>query len=186
MKSSRHTSPIVNAGSMADIAFLLLIFFLISTTISADEGINRKLPKNCPPGIDCNLDANQRNVLNISLNEKDEIFVKDAVVPLSELKPIVIQFLDNNGDKTCNYCHGESKITSSDHPKKAIISLKANSNTTYNFYVAVQNELTHAYYDLRSAYALETFGKAPNALTKEELKAVKEAYPFTLSEAEIK
>lgn len=183
----RHSKlmPQVNAGSMADIAFLLLIFFLVTATISSDEGINRLLPKDCPTG-DCSEPINDRNILKVMINNNDEIMVDDQLIVLEELSDIAKNFLDNNGDGSCNYCNGNTIVTSSDNPKKAVISLQNTAQTSYKQYVAVQNELTKAYYQLRNAYTLNVLKKSADNLTKEELKQVRDAYPFILSEAETK
>ena len=186
MKSFRHVAPEVNAGSMADIAFLLLIFFLVTTTISVDEGINRKLPKNCPPNTDCTIDINQRNILSIVLNGKDDIFIDNKIIALNELKATVKTFLDNNGDKSCSYCNGKNDPNLSDNPINAVISLQNDKLTSYSFYIEVQDELTKAYYELRSQYATQVLGKTIADLTEEELKTVRNMYPFILSEAETK
>ncbi|WP_370104638.1 ExbD/TolR family protein, partial [Winogradskyella sp.] len=85
MKSFRRHSATVNAGSMADIAFLLLIFFLVTTTISADKGILRQLPSDCPNIEECIKDINERNLLRIELNHKQEIFIEGDVVTLNEV-----------------------------------------------------------------------------------------------------
>ena len=124
MRHSQHSEPQVNAGSMSDIAFLLLIFFLVTTTISADKGINRKLPANCPPGMDCSTIIKDRNILRIQMNNQQQIMVDNEVIELNELKDIVKQFVDNNGDNTCNYCEGDGLALFSEHPNKAVISLQ--------------------------------------------------------------
>ncbi len=186
MKNSRHSAPEVNAGSMADIAFLLLIFFLVVTTISADEGITRKLPEACPPVTDCNIPINERNILRIAINSEDELFVENDVISIKDLKAIAKAFLDNNGDKSCTFCNGTKDVTSSDNPSKAIISLSNDAQTSYEMYIAVQDILTQAYYELRETYAKNKFGKHANELNESDLKEVKKAYPFILSEAEAK
>ena len=186
MRLSHHQSPSVNAGSMADIAFLLLIFFLVTTTISIDEGINRKLPKLCPPNVDCSEIINERNILRVVLNAKNEIFVEDEPIQLGELKAITKSFLDNNGDRTCAYCNGKYLTTYSDNPKEAVISLQNDKLTSYEFYIAVQDELTKAYYELRDTYSESILNKNSKTLSKVEIESVKEAYPFILSEAETK
>ncbi|MFL1012788.1 ExbD/TolR family protein [Flavisericum labens] len=184
----RHSKliPEVNAGSMADIAFLLLIFFLVTATISSDEGINRVLPEECPPGVDCSSIKLERNILRIEINNNDEIMVENNIIAIEDLKEITKQFLDNNGDGTCKYCHGIQVIDASDNPKKAVISLQNTKQTTYGTYVAVQNELTKAYYELRQAYSINVLKKITDDLSNEELQQVKGAYPFILSEAETK
>ena len=186
MKSFRHNAPEVNAGSMVDIAFLLLIFFLVTTTISADKGINRKLPKNCPPGTICNLDTHQRNILKISLNANNEIFINDEIITIQELKPLTKLFLDNNADKSCNYCKGNGENYLSDNPNKAIVSLQNDRLTSYAFYIVVQDELTKAYSELREDYTINVFGNTTGDLSKEEIIDIRSAYPFIVSEAEIK
>ncbi|MEL0456329.1 biopolymer transporter ExbD [Flavobacteriaceae bacterium SZ-1-7] len=184
----RHSKlvPEVNAGSMADIAFLLLIFFLVTATISSDEGINRMLPEECPPGMDCNSIKPERNILRIEINNNDEIMVENEIIAIEELNEITKQFLDNNGDGSCTYCNGERASNSSDNPKLAVISLQNGQQTTYQQYVAVQNELTKAFYELRQAYSLKILKKLPNDLSEDEMNQVKKAYPFILSEAETK
>ena len=181
MKSFRRLSASVNAGSMADIAFLLLIFFLVTTTISTDKGILRQLPRVCDTA-DCTADIHERNLLRISMNEKQEIMIEEEFVQLSDIKNIVETFIDNNGINNCDYCDGLGNLESSDHPTKAVISLSHKATTKYNLFVAVQDEITKAYYGLRKRYSKHMFKKEPNQLTKEELKMVQEAYPFIVSE----
>lgn len=183
----RHSKevPEVNAGSMADIAFLLLIFFLVTATISSDAGINRVLPADCPTG-DCESLKHERNILRIVINNNDDIMVENELVTLEELKNVTKSFLDNNGDKTCTYCHGSSANDASDNPKDAVVSLQNGQQTTYKQFVAVQNELSKAYFELRSNYAANVLQKSVDNLSKEDLKQVKNAYPFILSEAETK
>ncbi|AUP77432.1 ExbD/TolR family protein [Flavivirga eckloniae] len=177
--------PEVNAGSMADIAFLLLIFFLVTATISSDEGINRLLPKDCPTN-DCTSPIYERNILRILINNDDKIMVNNNVVAITELKEIAKTFLDNNGDGSCHYCNGVKSANASDNPKKAVVSLQNGRHTSYKQFIAVQNELTKSYYELRNTYSLNVLKKPADKLTKEELKQVKDAYPFIISEAETK
>ncbi|OMP30770.1 biopolymer transporter ExbD [Mangrovimonas sp. DI 80] len=184
MKTSRHAAPQVNAGSMADIAFLLLIFILVTTTISMDSGLSRKLPPPCPPNTDCNADIKERNILRVMINPNNDILVNEKIVAIQDLKQVVANFIDNNGTKTCDYCHGKSEITSSENPQKAVISLQTAAKTKYEFYIEVQDEITKAYYDLRATYASEILRKPSDNLTEKDLKEVKEAYPFILSEAQ--
>lgn len=186
MKNSRHSMPQVNAGSMADIAFLLLIFFLVTAMIPKDKGLNRKLPAPCPPGNICDTQVNKRNMLEVRVNSNNELFVENATISIAELKTITKDFLDNNGDTSCEYCNGFNLNTSSDNPKEAVISLQNDKQTSYDFYIEIQDELTKAYYELRADYAKSVFNKSTKELTKEELIAVRKAYPFILSEAELK
>ncbi len=186
MKSFRRYSATVNAGSMADIAFLLLIFFLVTTTISADKGIMRKLPNECPPGELCTKDIYERNILRISLNDKQEIMIEEKVVEISEVETLVKSFVDNNGNSVCDYCQGEQSSDSSDHPKNAVISLSHDAFTKYALFITVQDEITKAYYDLRTRYTKEKFNKTPDQLTKQELEVVKKACPFIVSEVMVK
>ena len=112
--------------------------------------------------------------------------VENKIIPLESLKDITKTFLDNNGDGSCAYCSGLKDVKSSDSPKEAIVSLQNGKQTTYKRFVAVQNELTKAYYELRQTYSLNEIGKSSDKLSKIEMKQVKEAYPFILSEAETK
>ncbi|WP_299110654.1 biopolymer transporter ExbD [uncultured Winogradskyella sp.] len=185
MKSFRRHAASVNAGSMADIAFLLLIFFLVTTTISADKGILRQLPSICESG-DCVADIAERNLLRVRVNEQQQIMIEDRVVKLTEIKSIVESFIDNNGFSTCDYCEGEQFKKSSDHPKKAVISLSHEALTKYERFIAVQDEITKAYYQLRLRYAKQMFNKTPEQLSKAELKQVQDAFPFKVSEIMVK
>ena len=148
---AKRAAPEVNAGSMADIAFLLLIFFLVTTTIETDSGINRKLP----PMEESEEDViiKQKNIFTVLLNGKNQLLVEDEIMELKDLRQAAIEFLDNGGDKSCNYCKGKRDPASSDNPDKAIISLANNRQTSYKTYIAVQNELVAAYNDLRNIRA---------------------------------
>lgn len=186
MKSFRRYSATVNAGSMADIAFLLLIFFLVTTTISADKGILRQLPPDDCPTKDCIKDINERNILKISLNNDQEIFISDKVVKLEDVEELVKLFVDNNGLSNCDYCRGIKSSSSSDHPSEAVISLSHEPLTKYHLFISVQDEITKAFYELRKHYIKEKFNKTPDQITDTEFKIVKKAYPLVVSEVALK
>ncbi|SDR68086.1 Biopolymer transport protein ExbD [Formosa sp. Hel1_31_208] len=150
---AKRSAPEVNAGSMADIAFLLLIFFLVTTTIPKDSGINRKLPP--IEENDEDVVIKQKNIFTVLLNGKDQLLVEDELMELKDLRAAAIEFLDNGGDGSCNYCNGAKNPSSSDNPDKAIISLKNERETSYSAYISVQNELVAAYNDLRNRRALD-------------------------------
>ncbi|MDO1513383.1 biopolymer transporter ExbD [Maribacter confluentis] len=158
----------VNAGSMADIAFLLLIFFLVTTTIENDEGLNRLMP---PENKDI-IDIKQRNIFKIVINDSNQILAEDDIIDLEDLKGQVISFIDNGGlsadhDEFCTYCKGDRLEDSSENPSKAIISIKSSRNTSYPVYVAVQNEVVAAYNHLRNRESLRMFGISFEAIHRE-------------------
>ena len=134
---ARRAAPEVNAGSMADIAFLLLIFFLVTTTIETDSGINRKLPPTDeiedPPII------KERNIFTVVVNKDNRLLVEEELMDIKDLRKSAIEFLDNGGgkgDEACLYCQGDRNPKSSDNPEKAIISLKNDRQTSYKAYIA--------------------------------------------------
>jgi len=184
MKRSRISVPSVNAGSMADIAFLLLIFFLVTAVMPDDKGINRKLPRLCPTGQECTEDIHERNIFRISINGRDAIMVEDTLASIEKLKELTKTFVDNNGDNSCTYCQGSQQTNLSDNPKKAIISVQVHPMSTYNTFIAVQDELTKAFFELRRAYMNKVLQKTELQLTQEDVQHLKHAYPFVISEAE--
>lgn len=150
---AKRSAPEVNAGSMADIAFLLLIFFLVTTTIPKDSGITRKLPP--IEENDEDVIIKEKNIFTVLLNGKDQLLVEDELMEIKDLRQAAVKFLDNGGDGTCSYCKGARDKKSSDNPDKAIISLKNDRLTSYKAYITVQNELVAAYNQLRNRRALE-------------------------------
>lgn len=197
---TRRLAPSVNAGSMADIAFLLLIFFLVSTTIETDQGISRKLP----PLIDepTEGDIKEKNLFEVKLNQRNELSVEGEIVEITALKKLAVAFLDNgggSGEMACAYCKGAQDVKSSDHPDKAIISLVNSRETNYGAYIAVQNELVAAYTELRNREAKRLYGisfvemkgnlkdasfKGSTVILRERIKKIRSMYPEKLSEAE--
>jgi len=182
---NKNTKPQLNAGSMADIAFLLLIFFLVSTTIPNDKGIARMLPRPCKTK-DCDTKINERNILKVSVNNKGELFINEKKTQMNDLRSLFKDFIDNNGDASCTYCIGNGLANASDNPKEASIFLDFNRNTPYKYYIQVQNELTASYNELRETYSERMFQKKIKQLSKDEFSKVKEAYPFRISEANVK
>ena len=201
---ARRKSPEVNAGSMADIAFLLLIFFLVTTTIETDSGINRKLPP-----MEAQIDPpiiRQKNIFTVVVNKNNQLLVEEELTDIKDLRDLAVEFLDNgggSGEEACDYCQGNKDPRSSDNPDKAIISLKNDRETEYKVYIAVQNELVAAYNVLRNRefsrlYPNEVISYVEADLRysdprtsiddksslKEKLDVVKALYPQKLSEAE--
>ena len=184
---------------MADIAFLLLIFFLVTTTIETDAGLDRMLPPAEPPE-DIDVVIKQKNIFTVNINRNGQLLVEEEILDIKNLRKAAIAFLDNGGDGTCSYCKGKKDASSSDNPEKAIISLKNDRETKYSTYITVQNELVGAYNDLRNREGQRLYGQdftemeakflnpeTPSAERddlKPKVKKIQELFPQKLSEAE--
>jgi len=188
MARNKKAIPEINAGSMADIAFLLLIFYLVTTTMDTDKGINRMLPPYDEELIEDPPPIKERNIFTVLVNSSDQLLVEDDYLQISELRAKAMEFIDNNGDGSCEYCEGYNISTSSDNPDKAVVSLQNDRGTSYGMYVKVQNELVAAYEDLRERFAQEKYGRSYRSMDDEAdadiLKEIKLAYPQKISEAE--
>lgn len=171
---------------MADIAFLLNIFFLVPTTIPSNEELYRLSPKLYPVGIECNTNVHELNILRVVLNSTGEIMIEDEIITIELWEEITKSFLDNNGDGSCSYCTGTKNHKSSDNPKKAIVSLQNSHKTTYQTFIAVQNELTKAYFELRKSYRLNVVVETSRYAQQNRTTTSKSAYLSILSEAETK
>ncbi|QOD62153.1 biopolymer transporter ExbD [Polaribacter haliotis] len=198
---SRKQSPEINAGSMADIAFLLLIFFLVTTTMNVDAGISRKIPPK--EEIPSDILVNERNILEVNINKNNDIFADGKTIQMNELKQIAIDFIDNGGGldinkKSCDWCEGSKIKTSSDHPTKAIISIKTDRTTNYETYISTLDILNSAYSHLRNKLSVKLYNRNYNSLLEDfkksnnndknlqdKIKLIREKYPLLLSDAEI-
>jgi len=172
----RRGLPEINAGSMADIAFLLLIFFLVTTTMDVDTGLARKLPPMPEEEQEQPPEIHDRNIYEIFISHKDEILVEKKLMNILKLREGAKLFINNNGR--------DGKL--SDNPEKAIISLKCHRLTTYKLYIQVQNELAAAYNELRDDAALNKFGERYASLNTDQQKEIRKMYPQKISEAEPK
>lgn len=164
---ARRSIPEVNAGSMADIAFLLLIFFLVTTTIESNSGITVKLPPKQPADAPQPPPVREKNVLVVIVNKNNQLLINNQIKELKDVKTTALEFLDNNGDGTCAYCKGKRGPLSSDNPDKAVILLRNDRETSYKTYIAVQNELIKAYNELRERERLRLF---PNEVSYEQIE----------------
>jgi biopolymer transport protein ExbD len=178
--------PEINGGSMADIAFLLLIFFLVTTTMDVDKGIVRRLPP--PPNPDAEPpDIKERNIFTILVNKNDRLLIEGEPGQLRDLRERVKKFINNPyGDEnlpekrmeTIEYL-GEVAVS------KGIISLKNDRGTSYDMYIRVQNELAAAFRELKNELAQQEFNIKYDELAKKEyIKAIDKAIPVAISEAE--
>ncbi len=175
LKKERRKEGEIPAASLADIAFLILIFFLVTTTIDVDTGIGLVLPpkpeKNQkPPPI------RERNMLKILVRNDGSVLVGDQPTTISQIQQKVVDFVSNNG-KDPNM---------SESPQKAIVSVKSDRQTTYNTFIQVMDQITGAYDQLRDNLSRQLYGvpykSLPNDSEKQE--HIKKAIPENLSEAE--
>ena len=173
MARSKRSNPEINAGSMADIAFLLLIFFLVTTTMDVDTGIARKLPVLDDTQQPEDMQGNARNIYEVYVNKKDKLLVEDEELDIEDLRSGAKEFLNNNGKNPAL----------SDSPEKAIISLVNSRGTSYEMYIAVQNELTAAYNELRDDEAIRKYSLNYTELAKDKQKEIRKMYPMKISEA---
>ncbi len=173
MSRNNRSIPEINAGSMADIAFLLLIFFLVTTTMDSDSGITIKLPPYIevteePPPI------KKKNVLEVLVNSNNQLLVEEKLMRIEQLREMTKKFITNNGKDP----------DLSDNPLKAVVSLKNDRATNYKTYIQVQNELKAAYREVREEYARNKYGRTFDQLGNDKQNEIVEMFPQKISEAE--
>jgi len=186
---ARRQVPEINAGSMADIAFLLLIFFLAATTMDSDTGLMRQLPAIPDPNVPQDVNKiNDRNILEVKVNKDNLLLVEGELAQFSQLREIANRFIVNS-DNLPNM--PEKEVTNlpyfGDVPvTKAVISLQNDIGTKYGVYIAVQNELIAARSKLRDDLARQQFGVPYERLDEDRQGAVDDFYKVPISEAEPK
>ncbi len=172
-KEKKKRSAIsINAGSMADIAFLLLIFFLVTTTINAEKGIPVKLPpyeKDVIPEPIIN-----RNLLKIKVNYKNELLVEGEEEKINNLRERTKEFIMNPQKRD------DMPVS----PQRAIVSIQNDRGTSYETYIAVYNEIKGAYNELWDELSSSKFNKKYDDLDKEQKKKIQGEIPLIISEAE--
>lgn len=196
---AQRENPEINTGSMADIAFLLLIFFLVTTTLDTELGIVKRLPEKTH---EIGIEVNEKNVLEININSTNEILIEGKhIVKIESVRQLIVDFIDNGagtdveGNK-CSWCNGKKDIQSSDHPDKAVIKLQSNRSTSYASYITLQNEIVGAYSELRNRLSQSLYGKSfdtmltnfkkdkNNKALQSKIKFIKAKYPQHILEEE--
>lgn len=178
----------VNAGSMADIAFLLLIFFLVTTTMDTDSGLSRMLPPPVPEDQETPPPIKDRNVFEVLINAQNRLLVENEPMELRELRDAAKEFIQNPLDEEGLPEKEEKQIEYFGiYPvTKGVISLQNDRGTQYQMYLSVQNELAAAYNELRNELAQSKFGKKFDELEEDKQDAIRDIYPQKISEAEPK
>ena len=192
MARKKRTMPGVNATSTADIAFMLLIFFLTTTSMNTDKGLARRLPPPPDPNVKEKSDiiVKNRNILQVRINKDNALMVGSEYMEVSQLKEKAKEFIANpNDDANLPEKHlvnipllgGDCMIT-----KNHVISVTNDVGTSYQAYIDVQNELVAAYNELRNEKAKSAFGKDYAECSEDEQKAIRDFFPQKISEAEPK
>jgi len=186
---SKRDVPEINSSSMADIAFMLLIFFLVATTMDIDTGLARMLPpppdSTAPPPPD--QAVKERNIFVVLINKNDQLMVEGSPLDGSMLKDECKEFLTTIN--VANFPLSEEvdvPLLGKMDVSKGIVSLQNDRGTSYGKYIEVQNALVAAYNEVRDEFAMDKFRKKFDDLSDEQEEAVKKAIPQRISEAEPK
>ena len=183
--------PAINASSMADISFLLLIFFLVTTSMDVNQGLARRLPAPIPPDQKVeDTDINKRNLFVVKINWENKLLVQGQELDVRQLRAKAKEFIANPNDDA-----NMPKLVEEDfgapfgmvkYAKDHVISVQNDADTQYQAYLEVQNELVAAYNELREECAQQYFHKSYNDLDEEWQKKISKIYPQKISEAEPK
>ena len=190
MARKKRSTPEINSSSTADMAFLLLIFFLITTSMDTDRGLARRLPE--PPQENQkkeDKDIKERNILQVFVNFNDQLMCGDDYVSVEQLRAKAKEFIANpyNDEKLPEKVAKEVPFFGTQMVTKFhVISLRCDRGTSYKAYMAVQNELVAAYNELRNELAQSKWQKNYADLNEEQQEAIREIYPQVISEAEPK
>lgn len=186
---AKKKTPAINSSSTADIAFLLLCYFLMTTTMGSQTGLQRRLPP--MPSADQQVQdqkVNRRNIIVVRINSADRILAGSEAIDISQLKDKIKEFLTNplNDPNLPEKKEIEIEGYGTYPVSQGVISLQNDRGTSYRAYIAVQNELVKAVNELRDEFARSKYGRSFNGLTEEQQDIVKKAVPQNISEAEPK
>ena len=192
MARKKRSMPGINSSSTADIAFMLLIFFLTTTSMDTDKGLARRLPQPPDPNQKQqeNIVVKERNVLQVRINKDDQLMVGSEYLDIKQLRAKAKEFVANPFDdanlpekhlKNIPLLGGDCMIT-----EKHVISVQNDVGTSYQAYIDVQNELVAAYNELRNELAEAKFGRDYASCSEDDQKAIRDFYPQKISEAEPK
>lgn len=180
----------INASSMADISFLLLIFFLVATSMETTTGLARRLPEPLPPDHEPkDIDIKKRDIFVVRINSLNQLLVQGEYLDISQLKNKAKEFIKNeHGADNLPEVFTEdfSHLGAISFTKNHVISVMNDVDTQYQAYIDVQNELVAAYNELRNELAMNKYGKSFNELDEEIQKSIQKVYPQKISEAEPK
>ncbi|MBR2617779.1 MAG: biopolymer transporter ExbD [Paludibacteraceae bacterium] len=190
MGKQKREVPELNSSSTADIAFLLLVFFLMTTSMAVNKGLARRLPPPVPAEQKTeDLKVKERNVFVVLINSEDQLLVRGEYTELADLKEKAKEFIKNTGDdpnmpekEPMDVEYFGTVLVTKNH----VISLQNDRGTSYAAYINVQNELVAAYNELRNDLAKAKFAKNYDDLDVEQQKAIQKIYPQKISEAEPK
>lgn len=188
MAKGKRKVPEVNSSSTADIAFIILIFFLVTTSMDTDRGLARRLPEPKDPNAPEQENiVKDRNLLKVYLNVNDQLMVGNEIINVAQLRQKTKEFIANPyNDEKLPEKHAKdipffgSSMVTTNH----VISLQNDRMTSYEAYMEVQNELVAAYNELRNELAQEKWKKGYFELNEDQQKAIRDYYPQKISEAE--
>ena len=188
---NKRKTPDINAGSQADIAFLLLVFFLVATTMNTDKGLSRVLPPLPPEDVKVeDAKVKERNVLLVFVNAAGQIMAGNESMDIRGLKDKAKEFILNPMDDENLPEKKETEIELGDGSKwiypvsEGVVSLQTTRDTSYEVYIMVQNELSRAFNEVRDQVAMQKFGSVFADLTEDQRTAITKAVPQKISEAE--
>lgn len=181
-------TPDIPSASMADIAFMLLIFFLVATTMDVDSGLERLLPQMPPADQEEPPPIKERNVFSVLLDANNRLMVEGELIRVEDLREKAKEFMTNprNLETLPETKPTEIPFIGNFEVTKGVISLRNDFGTQYGMYISVQNELVAAVNELRDEMASSTFGKTYANCNSEQREAIRMAIPSRISEAEPK
>jgi len=170
LKKKKLPEATIPTSSMADIAFLLLIFFLVATVIDVDSGIGLTLPEYIPPEEQELVKVDPDRMAAILINETGDVLLDGQPISLFQIKNTLKPRIQSKIELPSN--------------KKLIVSLKTDRKTVYNAYIQALDQVKLAFFEIRDEYSNAKFGNKYNDLAEEEQKLIKDAVPIIISIAE--
>ena len=168
IKKKKIPEAAIPTASMADIAFLLLLFFLVATVIDVDTGLGLTLPELVEDQVEVKVDPDR--MAAVLVNENGDVLIDGNIIPVFQIKDMLKARIASKNNLPKN--------------KKMIVSLKTDRKTVYNVYIAALDQIKLAYFEVRNEYSNSKYGKKYNDLNEEQQSEVKEVVPIIISIAE--
>lgn len=170
IKKKKLQEASIPTSSMADIAFLLLLFFLVATVIDVDTGLGLTLPEYIPPEERVEIKVDPERLVQVLVNEQGDVLIDGEIVSIFQIKNLIKPKLLARAEKPLN--------------KKIIVSLKTDRKTIYNQYISALDQIKLSFFEARDEVSLGRFGKRFKDLSLEQQEQMKDAVPIIISLAE--